>query len=74
MKPARPLDRSLHSNAVRGPEPRTFTTRTSGRYHGHVRTWEKLEKEMKNALVEHKITDKRGRIILDETRIDVTDD
>lgn len=35
----------------------------TGKYHGHVRTWNQLTQPMKNALVEDGLIDKKGRII-----------
>jgi hypothetical protein len=38
--------------------------RTSeGRFHGHVRTWDQLTDQQRNALIRNNLTDKRGNII-----------
>ncbi len=39
-----------------------------GQYHGHVRTWDQLSQQMKNALVDDGLIDKRGRIILRDSQ------
>jgi hypothetical protein len=36
-----------------------------GVYHGHVRSWEELDREMRKVLLEHHVVDSRGRINVD---------
>ncbi len=42
----------------------TFDDTNDGTYHGHVRTWDQLTQEMKNALANSGLIDNKGRIIL----------
>ena len=44
----------------------------TGKYHGHVRTWDQLTQAMKNALVEDGLIDKKGRIILRNAQGQIT--
>jgi hypothetical protein len=42
-----------------------------GVYHGHVRTWEQLDPEMRKVLIDHRLVDRRGRITFDPKQWDV---
>jgi hypothetical protein len=39
-----------------------------GVYHGHVRTWSELDRDMQRVLVENHMVDKKGRIQVDPAR------
>jgi hypothetical protein len=41
---------------------------TPGKFHGHVREWEKLTDEMRNALIRSRLTDRRGNILPQEPK------
>lgn len=42
-----------------------------GEYHGHVRSWDALTKTMRQVLIDNGIVDKRGRVALDSSRLDL---
>jgi hypothetical protein len=37
-------------------------------FHGHVRSWDQLTDQQRNALIKNKLTDQRGRILKPEDR------
>lgn len=47
-------------------------TAVGGVYHGHVRSWEQLDHDMRNALQIHGLVDRRGRITVDPQKWDTT--
>ncbi len=40
-----------------------FDEHSENKFHGHVRTWEELTQEMKNALIRAKLVNIKGKIL-----------